>query len=342
MTMNASIIETPFENDIFERLPSMAFDFTLFSPWTDPSDGRPVQIPLCIGALILCLREIQEQELKQGYSFLDDFSWSNPHNPPNLQRDVEDLKGWLFNNATTYPFCRDYLLTKSSRLLFETTLAILRLTASQIYPLSTKTCRILHYLSLLEPTHPYQMYLDEVLFDKATDSILQDNEGCLSDISTFIHQTYSCEESSRLDRLKLSKMFSRHLFHDLHMVKRNKTRNIIRFIMRSMMFIVRRYIFQVSARIRAARGESWKVNHVTMHPHINEFAISTIANQLGPIIFRFPKFVTQTREMAVRAMVNILCSNTERLWIPGQTFSKVNIETTVVKCHSGCICLNGA
>nr|CDS34568.1 hypothetical protein HmN_000903900 [Hymenolepis microstoma]CUU97807.1 hypothetical transcript [Hymenolepis microstoma] len=341
MTMNAPIFENSLENDIFEKLPSMAFDFTLFSPWTGVSDGRPVQIPLCIGAPILCLREIHEHELKQGRSFLDDFSWSNPHNPPNLQREVEDLTGWLLNNATTYPFCRDYLLTKSPRLLFETILAILKLTASQIYPLSTKTCRILHYLSLLEPVHPYQMYIDEVLFDKVTDSILQDNEGCLSDISTFIHQTYSGEESSHLDKLKLAKIFNRHLFHDLHMVKRNRTRNVIRFIMRSMMFLVRRYILQVSSRIREARGESWEMNCVTMRPHINKYAILTLANQLGPIMFRFPKFITQTQEMAVRAMSNILCSNTERLWIPGQTPSKVNIESTAPKCHSGCICLNG-
>ncbi|KAM3173191.1 hypothetical protein ACTXT7_012993 [Hymenolepis weldensis] len=328
------------QNDVFEKLPNMAFEFTLFAPWTSVSDGRAIKIPVCIGAPLLCLRELHEQELKQGRSFLDDFSWSNPHDPPNLQSEVEDLAEWLLNSVTTYPGCRDYLLTKNPRLLFESILSILKRTTNPVYELSPKTCQILHYLCLLEPTHPYLMYIDEVLFDKVTDSMLQDNEGCLSDISKFIHQTYSCSEISRQDKLKLTKILNQHLFHDLHMVKRGKTRNVIRFIIRGMMFLVRRYVIAVCTRIREARRESWQMNCVTMRPHIKEYAILTLAKRLGPLIFHYPKFITHTQEIAVRAMINILCSNTDRLWVPGQTSSSVRVETAPPKCHPGCTCLH--
>ncbi|KAM7542527.1 hypothetical protein Aperf_G00000005252 [Anoplocephala perfoliata] len=338
------VFRTRLPEDAFDSLPSMVFEPSLVAPWTRNCSGNAIEIPICIGALLLCLRDLHELELKEDRSFLDDFSWSNPYDPPNLQKEADELAEWLLNEATTYSTCREYLLSKSPRLLFEALLGILERTEMPIYPLSKKTCKILSKLSLLEPTHPYLMYIVDVLFDKASafcsESRQQPDDGKdgLSDIVQFIQQTYTFKGISRQDKLKLINLLNLRLFHDLHMVTENRTRNVIRVIMRGMMFLVRRYVNVVCAKSRIARRETWLINNIKMRPHIHEYAIVAIAKRLGPLMFRFPRFTCLQYELAIRTMVNILCSNTDRLWMPGQTPSSIKIKTDSTTCHQDCIC----
>lgn len=340
------VFRTRLPEDAFDSLPSMVFEPTLVAPWTRDCGGNAIEIPTCIGAPLLCLRDLHELELKQDRSFLDDFSWSSSYDPPNLQKEADELSEWLINEANTYPTCREYLLTKSPRLLFESLLGILERTKMPIYPISNKTCKILNKLCLLEPTHPYFMYIADVLLDKASEFCTDleskqqpdDGKDSLSEIVQFIQQTYSFKGVSRQDKLKLINLVNLQLFQDLHMVMENRTRNVIRVIMRGMMFLVRRYVNVVCTKSRIARRETWLMNNIKMRPHIHEYAILAIATRLGPLMFRFPRFTCLQHELAIRAMVNILCSNTDRLWMPGQTPSSIKITTDSSRCHEDCIC----
>ncbi|VDM20037.1 unnamed protein product [Hydatigera taeniaeformis] len=334
--------------DELNELPTMAFEPSLVAPWTRCSSGYPIEIPVCLGATLLCLRDLHEAELKKGHSFIDDYSPSGNFNPPNLEEEAEDLANWLLDEVTTYAECRPNLLTKNARLLFESILLILERLKTPLYPLSEKTCNLLRKLSLLEPVHPYCMHIIQVLFEKAmafcadTESKQQSGvinlDGYSTDITEFIQKTYSCNNISRHDRIRLTNLFNLHIFHDLYMVMENKTRNIIRVIIRNLIFIVQRYIITMCAELKAKRQETWLLNTINMRPHICEYAIVAIATRVGPRMFRFPRSICMQNELAVRAMINIFSANLDNMWLPGQKPSSIKVETGAAKCHSGCIC----
>lgn len=334
--------------ETLDELPTMAFEPSLVAPWTRLSSGYPIEIPVCLGATLLCLRDLHESELKGGRSFIDDFSSSAPFSPPNLEEEAEELTNWLLDEVTTYAECRQELLSKSARLLFESILLILERLKVPLYPLSEKTCNLLRKLSLLEPVHPYCMHINQVLFEKAmafsadTESRQQSAVVNLEDYSTdiveFIQKTYSCNNISRQDRLRLTNLFNMRIFQDLYMVTENKTRNIIRVIIRNLIFVIQRYIITMCAELKAKRQETWLLNTISMRPHICEYAIVAIARRVGPLMFRFARTICMQNELAVRAMINIFCSNTDNMWVPGQKPSSIRVETGSAKCHPGCIC----
>ena len=192
------------------------------------------------------------------------------------------------------------------------------------------------------------MHAVQVLFDKAMDFCADDESKATNttiylddeepDILQFIQNTYGCNNICRRDRLRLTNLFNLRLFQDLYMVMENKIRNVIRVIIRNLMFIIRRYIITMCKITKSQRHETWLLNTTVMRPHIREYAITAVAKKLGPSLFRFPKFTCQQRDLAVRAMVNIFCSNTDRMWMPGQSPATVRIDTGRAKCHSDCIC----
>ncbi len=104
------------------------------------------------------------------------------------------------------------------------------------------------------------------------------------------------------------------------------------------MFLVRRYINQQCFDLREHRGETWLMNTISLRPHIAQYVITEVAKRLGPLIFRFPLFTCLEEELATRLMVNIFVSNTDALWLPGQKFEDILIETGPALCHPGCIC----
>ncbi|KAH9280909.1 hypothetical protein ECG_07435 [Echinococcus granulosus] len=338
----------PISEDDFDELPTMAFESSLVAPWTRTSSGYPIEIPISLGATLLCLRDLHELELKEGRSFIDDFSPSAPFNPPNLAEETGELVNWLLNEVTTYADCRQELLSKNARLLFESILLILQRLKVPLFPLSEKTCNLLRRLSLLEPVHPYCMHIIHVLFEKATgfcadSESLQQNiasnlEDYSTDITQFIQRTYCCNNISRQDRLRLTNLFNMRIFQDLYMVTENKTRNIIRVIIRNLIFIIQRYIITMCADMKTKRQETWLLNTINMRPHICEYAIVAIARRVGPLMFRFARTICMQNELAVRAMINIFCSNTDNMWLPGQTLSSIKVETDFAICHSGCVC----
>ncbi|KAL5105378.1 hypothetical protein TcWFU_002225 [Taenia crassiceps] len=303
-----STVRSLITEETLNELPTMAFEPSLVAPWTRTSTGYPIEIPVCLGATLLCLRDLHEKELKENCSFIDNFSPLAPFNPPNLGEEAEELTNWLLDEVTTYAECRQELLSKNARLLFESVLLILERLKVPLYPLSEKTCNLLRKLSLLEPVHPYSLHIVQVLFDKAMafsadteskqQSAVGNSEDHSTDIVEFIQNAYSCNNISRQDRLRLTNLFNMRIFQDLYMVTENKTRNIIRVIIRNLIFIIQRYIITMCADMKAKRQETWLLNTISMRPHICEYAIVAIAKRVGPLMFRFARTICMQNELA--------------------------------------------
>ncbi|VDD79677.1 unnamed protein product [Mesocestoides corti] len=341
--------------DSFDELPTMAFEPCLVAPWQHRSDGHPVEIPICFGGPVVCLRDLHEKQLAEGNSFLDEYSCLDAQALEDLHEEAETLADWLIYECNSYEECRCKLIRKTPLLVFETILCILGRMEAPMFPLSERTCKLLQRLSLLEPVHPHSTNIAQVIYDEAM-SFCADPDSDRNTVSTphvksssllpqivnFIEQTYSCNNVSRQDRLRLVNIFNKRLFQDLYMVMEVKTRNVIRLLIRGLFFIVRRYAITMCIDSKAKQEETWMINTIMTRPHIFQYAIVTIAEKVGPLLFRFPLFTCLQQELAVRVIVNIFCSNTDRMWYPGQRISDITIDTGSAKCHQGCNCHHDA
>lgn len=338
--------------EVFEELPTMAFEPYLLAPWQRDSLGHPIEVPVCIGGPLVCLRDKHEDELKCHHpSFVETLRVQQL--PGSQLRECEDLATWAIFECTTFEACREALFTKTARYIFEVFLKILARLEIKPYPISEKTRDLVNKLSLLEPVHPYGAHINQVLFDAALafsadpetaqNRASQHNTASTTqsrsqEIVNFIQQTYKCSNVERQQKLRLTNIFNKSMFQDLYMVMEAKMRNSLRFIIRNLIFIIRRYTNQACADLKVSRNETWLLNMINMRPQASEFAMREIAQRIGPLLFRFPLFTCLEFELATRTMMNIFCANNDKMWLSGQKIESILTETGPPQCHTGCIC----
>ncbi|CAL8073431.1 unnamed protein product [Calicophoron daubneyi] len=330
-----------------DRLPTMIFDkylITAFSESPINKDRRRIEIPIHFGVPMILLREKHEQELNAGKSFIE----SEP--PPKQLIDATADR--LMINCNTKEDIEVVLGRAKPILIFHTILEMLRRFPEPIFPLSYKSAQVISKVMLLEPLHPYDFLISEDLYkeilrvhaeqgDDNAARFKRSKHRSEDTIQPLIQKYYNCNRVSKNKQIRMYNKFSKCIYHDLHLIQTTLQRNLVRFIIRNTIFIARSYNIHSFSRLSQQRAESWQVAAVTIRPHIIEYSYTKLADLLGPVLMSQPVSPECFPDVEKRAMLNILASDMDRMWLPGQKPQDVTVNMEPTYCHANCVCGRG-
>ncbi|VDL94753.1 unnamed protein product [Schistocephalus solidus] len=328
----------------FDNLLTMTFETYMISPWTNMMEDtcrHPVEIPICIGGTMVILREKHEGELLRGESFLEKEA------PP--ESTVRKFSEMLLRDCDSFEECRAFLCPQPAVTIFHVLIDIFKRMENAIFPISVRTAKVVEKLVLMEPVHPYDFKLADVLYKESmafctdtggkghTDKKVKQPDNIVDFLNTF----YNCTYVGKQQKWRLVNVFNKRIFHDLHLIESNLRRNTIRFVIKNLLHISRRYVIANLINLRRKRDETWTLNTITTLPHVTEFVMKTIATQIAPYFFRFHPTICLQSDLAIRLMINIFCANTDRAWMPKQPLNAILINMEPSLCHERCVCGQG-
>ncbi|KAF6774686.1 hypothetical protein AHF37_06896 [Paragonimus kellicotti] len=329
------------------NMPMMVFEKHLITPFTESSvnkDHRRIEIPIFFGVPMIILREKHEVELSMGRSFIE------AEVPPRPL--VKALVDRLLVNCSSAEDINIMLSRIKPVVIFHVILELLRRLPEPILTLSSKGAQIASKISLLEPSHPYGFMIEEELYteilrrnaDQGEDNtprFKRTKQKSNDTIQPLIQKYYHCSETNKQKTTKMLNKFNKSIYHDLHLISDTHQRNLVRFIIRNVIHLTRRYNIVYFRRLREQRNERWPVARITIRPHILQYSYTKMADLVGPVLIGQTKTVDPYPDVERRAMLNILICGMDRMWLPSQKPHEILVSMESSYCHSNCVCGRG-
>ncbi|KAF8571354.1 hypothetical protein P879_03686 [Paragonimus westermani] len=329
------------------NMPMMVFEKHLITPFTESSlnkDRRRIEIPIIFGVPMIILREKHEIELSMGRSFVE------AEVPPRpLMKALVDR---LLVNCSSAEDINIMLSRIKPAVIFHAVLELLRRLPEPLLPLSPKGVQIASETTLLEPSHPYGFMIEKELLaevlrhsaDQAEDNtsrFKRAKQKSNDTIQPLIQKYYHCSEPNKQKKTKMLNKFNKSIYHDLHLIADINQRNLVRFIIRNVIYLTRRYCIVGFRRLHEQRNERWPVARITIRPHILQYCYTRMAELVGPVLIGQPKTVDPYPDVERRAMLNILVCGMDRMWLPSQKPHEITVGIESSYCHLNCVCGRG-
>ncbi|CAH8464637.1 unnamed protein product [Dicrocoelium dendriticum] len=328
----------------FGRMPTMEFEKFLLAPYTENAeniDQRRIEIPIHFGVPMLVLRQKHEMELSIGRSFIE-------AEPPQKAL-VDLLVDRLILNCTTTEDMIIMLSRVKPSLIFHAILEMLRRLPEPLFVMSPKGAQIASKISLMEPPHSYDFQIEEELYKEILRQNAEQGEEnaprfkrtkqrANDTIQPLIQKHYRCEERNRQKYVKMLNKFNKCVYHDIHMITDMNQRSLLRFIIRNVIFLARRYTISCFRRLREQRNERWPIARITTWPHIWAYANRRMAEFVGPVLIGQPAGMERHAGLEQCVMMNLLVCGTDHLWLPGKQPKDITVSLESSYCHSNCVC----
>lgn len=344
-------------SEILAFTSTMKFDKYLITPCIlnnqKVANMRCIKVPICFAMTILVLREKHEFELERDTSFIEN-DYSKPSNEL-IELKVNEI---LFN-CPTQELIRECLSDLDAVSVFYILLKLLDILPEKLFKLSENSIRALSELKLNIPKSWFDFEISQHMLDGIKDYYdeADQNEQKIfmetrlnkqivknGSLSTLIQNYYHCNKVDRKECNKLINKFNKCIYHDLHTRTNLKYKNLIRFIVRNLIHLLRRYQLNCLKRLKAERQMNWPAIMIRMGPKIIEYSTNWIASLVAPVLIGIPDGIDSDdfdNDLLKVVLYNMLASSIDNMWCTGLSHNQIFVHRRNYHCHSNCVCGEG-
>lgn len=296
-------------------------------------------IPNFIAYLVLAIRSEFEEELKHGICFLD----SNDF-PTNSK--LTFLAENIYCHCDTYGDVLDTMKAENCQTMFLTLLELLQKFEQRIVQVSSATMDFVRKSPIFQFLRPHDFVTMEQIHKFTTNCFITQGRATrmtdkvnldLTHIDKILQAYYFNQSNACIDEIIQRNKFHQLLYHDLRSLKSSTHRYVSRFILRNVIYFIRRYIGATSSRLRLLRNESPKETTTISVPYINGFAIFRMSQFLALSCTEIKDSKDDLNDR-ISFLMSLLSVHMDNLWFRQQHVSNVLVSTEIEHCHENCPC----
>lgn len=296
-------------------------------------------IPNFIAYLVLAIRAKFEEELRNKVCFMENNDF------PTNEKIVKFAEK-VYLNCNTYGDVLDVLGGENCQLMFLILIEFLQRFEQRVIQVSAETMNFARKSPIFKFIRPHEFVIIRQILNFTTNCFVTQGRATnvtgktnpeIKFIDKMLQAYYFDQSISGLAEIIQHNKFHQLFYKDLRCLKSSTHRYISRFVLRNMIYLIRRYVGATSSRLRLLRKESPTETAITSVPYIYGFAIFRMSQFLALSCTEI-KDSKDNLDDRINFLMSLFSIHMDNLWFRQQTVSNVLVTTEIEHCHDNCRC----